>query len=93
MTFDFTPGWLDSLIQTAEKSMPVPRAAATGSAAPCAPVHPTPAQVAGLVEELFTEGSLSFEQLCSLSNVPELESLLGATVAGVPQARRTVGRR
>lgn len=93
MTFDFTPGWLDSLIQAAERITPAPRAAGAECAAPCAPAHPTPSQVAELVEELFSEGSLSFEQLCSLSNVPELEPLLGDTVAGVPQARRAVGRR
>lgn len=45
-------------------------------------------QVAELVGELFTEGSLSFEQLCSLSNVPELKTLLGETLAGVAPARR-----
>lgn len=100
MTFDFAPGWLDALSSSAEYAAPAPRPVRielglrTGARplpAPCAPTHPTAAQMAELVEELFTEGSLSFEQLCSLSNVPELEPLLEDTVAGVPVSRRMAG--
>ena len=99
MTFDFAPGWLDGLSGTAEYAAPaVPRSVRMDGlnsglrrpppAAPRAPAHPTVAEMAELVEELFSEGSLSFEQLCSLSNVPELEPLLETTLAGVPASRR-----
>lgn len=95
MTFDFTPGWLDISVEPAEVGAARTAAAAIPAApfaralaAPCPPPHPTMAQMAELVEELFTEGSMSFHQLCSLSNVPELEPLLGDAVSGVAPARR-----
>lgn len=97
MTFDFAPGWLDGLVNTPDYATPTPRSATAASAAavqsayaatPCAPSHPTADQMARLVGELFTEGSLSFEQLCSLSHAPELNHLLGDTVAQVVPARR-----
>lgn len=99
MTFDFAPGWLDGLFNAHDYASPSPtpprplpaapaRPAAMAVVAPCAPAHPTPDQMARLVGELFTEGSLSFEQLCSLSNVPELSPLLGDAVAGAAPARR-----
>lgn len=80
MTFDATPGWVGSLTRNAT--------ATGGGAIPCVPAHPTLAQVAELVTELFSEGSLTFDQLCSLRNVPELEPLLERTVASVRLARR-----
>lgn len=100
MTFDFAPNWLDGLTNRTDHAAPRPL---TGAAIPsgvlpgvvpppCPPPHPTLGQMADLVGELFTEGSLSFEQLCSLSNVPELEPLLGDTVAGVAPARRVPTR-
>lgn len=96
MTFDFAPGWLDRLSGTADYTTPAAPSPVQNAGrgrpltAPCAPTQPTAAQMAELVEELFNEGSLSFEQLCSLSNVPELEPLLERTVAGVPASRRAV---
>lgn len=99
MTFDFAPEWLDSTAAATETSVFAATAAATPLASvrviasPKAPVHPTESQMASLVGELFAEGSLSFEQLCSLSNAPELEHLLGDTVAGVAPSRRALGRR
>lgn len=96
MTFDFAPNWPDGLTTPTNYAAPrpltntaIPSGVIPGAAPPpCAPPHPTLDQMADLVGELFAEGSLSFEQLCSLSNVPELESLLGDTVAGVVPARR-----
>lgn len=96
VTFDFTPDWLDTLPATETTpfatqpfaSQPAPRVLPLH-----APTHPTDRQMASLVGELFAEGSLSFEQLCSLSNAPELENLLGDTVAGVAPSRRALGRR
>ncbi|MCR6630785.1 MAG: hypothetical protein NVV74_12450 [Magnetospirillum sp.] len=95
MTLDFTPDWL-STVSTAEataatptcRSVFVPAVPAPHLPPPGAPAAPSMAQVARLVEELFAEGSLSFEQLCSLSNVPELKSLLAETVSGAPSRRR-----
>lgn len=94
MTFDFAPDWRDtwsSAIDTAESTF---RATPTAppplvSRAARAPAHPSHDQMATLVGELFAEGSLSFEQLCSLSNAPELADLLGDTVAAVVPSRRT----
>lgn len=91
VTFDFAPNWTASL--TAAE--PAPASAAAPSPlipAPCAPAAPSMAQVAALVEELFAEGSLSFEQLRSLSGVPELTPLLGDAVAGVSPERRILRR-
>lgn len=95
MTFDFTPDWLDAMSTAADYANPAPHANFTPAAplralaAAGAPPSPTMDQVAALVGELFAEGSLSFEQLCSLSAVPELESLLDDTLAGVAPIRRT----
>lgn len=95
MTFDFTPDWLEAMSTAVEYAPTTSRASFSPAAprlaapVPGAPAQPTMAQVAVLVGELFTEGSLSFEQLCSLSNVPELEALLGDTIAGVVPTRRT----
>ncbi|HLO77881.1 MAG TPA: hypothetical protein VK196_15605 [Magnetospirillum sp.] len=93
MTFDFTPGWLDTMSNATDTATPMPRhshaaTAVRAAVAACPPPQPTMAQVASLVGELFAEGTLSFEQLCSLSNAPEMASLLDDTVAGVTPARR-----
>lgn len=95
MTFDFAPGWLEALTVPADCTPPRPLESAMPATAlprakvlPCAPAHPTLNQMADLVGELFTEGSLSFEQLCSISNDPDMEPLLGDRIAGVAPARR-----
>lgn len=95
MTFDFTPDWLDGPAATSDYAEPVPRHARTAAAPlravlpPRQPIHPSTAQMAALVGELFAEGSLSFDQLCSLSNAPELDTLLDETVAAVAPSRRS----
>lgn len=90
MTFDYAPNWMDTLSTTG-------RAGVTAKAAvmpsplippPCAPATPSMAQVAILVEELFAEGTLTYDQLRSLSTVPELNALLGDALAGVSAERR-----
>lgn len=100
MTFDFAPDWLDTLSNAGDTTaIPFPRADTTAAApldaAPArAPRHPSRDQMAQLVGELFAEGSLSFEQLCSLSNAPEMQDLLDDTVAGAtPWRRMASGRR
>ncbi len=101
VTFDLAPDWLDSLSDADDYAAaafpgaaPVHRAAPLQAAAMLrAPAHPTVDQMAELVGELFAEGSLSFEQLCSLSHVPELESLLGDKVAHASPARRLIATR
>lgn len=97
MTFDFAPNWLDTVSADAD-TQPTHRAllspaplVAFAPARPPAP--PTMAEVADLVDELFTEGSLSFEQLCSLSNAPELGALLEDKVANVAPIRRVANAR
>jgi hypothetical protein len=78
VTFDFAPDAIE--ISSADMDHVQPSAPAIGSMA----------EVAQLVEELFAEGSLSFEQLRSLSAVPELTLLLGGTLADVPIERRSL---
>lgn len=90
MTFDFAADWTETTSPTAEYSR-APVSVAVSPLAPplpCAPTPPSMAEVAALVEELFAEGSLSYEQLRSLSSIPELNDLLGAALAGVPAGRR-----
>lgn len=93
MTFDFAPDWRDSSPSADTAPQTALPTAATGfpplsASPPRAPAHPTRHQMASLVGELFAEGSLNFEQLCSLSNAPELADLLGDTVAAVVPSRR-----
>jgi hypothetical protein len=95
VTFDFTPDWLGTATSA---DCPRPASAAVARvkpsplvAPPCAPAPPTINEMAVLVGELFTEGSLSFEQLCSLSHAPELKHLLGDTMAKVAPSRRKAG--
>ncbi|CAA7627006.1 hypothetical protein [Magnetospirillum sp. UT-4] len=88
MTFDFAPTW--SQTDTAiEYGTPAarPQPPATGLRQR-APGHPTMPQLAALVEELFDEGTLSYEQLRALGAVPELRGLLGDAIAEVPETRK-----
>lgn len=87
MTFDFAPGGIDMSSTDVDLTQ---TSVSVAVAPPCAPAIPTMAQVARLVEELFAEGSLSFEQLRSLSDVPELTLLLGDALAGVSAERRSL---
>lgn len=101
MTFDFAPNWLDFVSTTTPYTGSAPTANAPRPIAisplapppPCAPSAPTMTEVAALVEELFTEGTLSYEQLRSLSTVPELASLLGDALSSVPAGRRTARKK
>lgn len=87
MTFDFAPHWMDIISTATPYSGAAPNPAAPRA---CAPASPTMTEVAALVGELFTEGTLSYDQLRSLSTVPELALLLGATLDNVPAGRRVV---
>ncbi len=96
MTFDYSPDWMDRLSEVAEYSSAAPRPVAASPRPPSSPstlAQPTTVEIAALVEELFAEGSLSYEQLRSLSAVPELSSLLGDALENVPASRRIRGRR
>jgi hypothetical protein len=44
--------------------------------------------VAALVRELFSEGTLTWDQLRELARAPELSNLLDEALAGVPAGRR-----
>ncbi|MBC7906719.1 MAG: hypothetical protein H7Y60_08240 [Rhodospirillaceae bacterium] len=88
MTFDFAPRWL-SIISTATPYVGAVQTLSPLAPPPqCAPATPSMIEVAALVEELFAEGTLSYDQLRSLSTVPELESLLGDALNSVPAGRR-----
>lgn len=50
--------------------------------------RPTAQELAGLVHELFTEGSLSWEQLHTLSNLPEFGSMLSGLAEQASPLRR-----
>ena len=51
------------------------------------PSYPSNAETAALVSELFTEGTLSPEQLCSLAGLPELQPHLRSAFAAMPAQR------
>lgn len=95
MTFDFTPGWLDpSTPQSGSETEAAPlRATSTNTAKAKAPAHPSSRELAELVRELFTEGSLTWDQLQSLSHVAELKPMLEPAIAGIPSVRRISGHR
>ncbi|CAA7618453.1 MULTISPECIES: hypothetical protein [Magnetospirillum] len=94
MTFDFAPDWMGAeagdFTGTAQVPVAVPP---LSPPPPCAPAHPTDRELATLVGELFTEGTLSWDQLRTLGNVGELRNLLTDTIAEVPLARRITERR
>lgn len=88
MTFDFTPDWMETLL----RASPFTPAEPAGSAGPKgmpAPTYPSQAEVAMLVSELFAEGTLSADQLHSLSRLPELSGHLGRALASLPLPRRS----
>lgn len=96
MTFDFTPDWLLGAIAATEYSGTAPHCGAVSPLAPpppCAPSHPTMAELAALVAELFAEGTLSWDQLRALGGVPELRPMLSQAIASVPPTRRAARSR
>lgn len=94
MTFDFTPDWQDSLAsQSADETTMVSLRPHSGPAKPKAPPHPSNSELAELVHELFTEGTLTWDQLQSLSRVAELKPMLEPTIAAIPSVRRVSGHR
>lgn len=96
MTFDFAPDWPFQAVATTGFSGASPKRVATSpllvsplaAPPPCAPSHPSVAELADLVTELFAEGTLSWEQLRALGGMPELQPLLENTIAATPAARR-----
>jgi len=95
MTFDFTPGWLEpSATQSISETETAPlRVVSITPAKAKAPAHPSNLELAELVQELFTEGSLTWDQLQSLSRVAELRPMLEPAIAGTPLVRRVSGHR
>jgi hypothetical protein len=89
MTYDFVPKWLEGLVAGGELSAPEPFAAPMRPLAPLAlPLRClSGSELAALVGELFTEGSLSWEQLRSLLALPELSPHLRAALRNLPAAR------
>lgn len=80
MTFNFAPDWMTSLL----RDTPYSPAGAPGSLSAGGlpgPAYPDHAEVAALVSELFAEGTLSPEQLCSLAGLPELQPHLQSALA------------
>ncbi|MBX9634821.1 MAG: hypothetical protein K2X44_07545 [Magnetospirillum sp.] len=89
MTFDFAPHWMDIISTATPYSGEAPKPAVSSPLQPpCAPASPSMTEVAALVEELFAEGTLSYDQLRSLSTAPELASLLAGALDSVPAGRR-----
>jgi hypothetical protein len=86
MTFDFAPDWMTSLIggspQTQQGLPHLPLMDGLRS-----PNYPSNAETAALVSELFTEGTLSPEQMCSLVGLPELRPHLRDVLAAQPAPR------
>lgn len=97
MTFDFAPDYiLAGTSANDDARVPATPQIAVSPLippAPCAPAHPSTAEVAELVRELFAEGSLSYQQLRSLGSVPELRPHLDAAIDATPPARRLLRRR
>lgn len=52
------------------------------------PHRPTLGELAALLRELFHEGTLSWEQMSSLANLPELQPLLAGLLSATPPHRR-----
>lgn len=91
MTFDFTPGWRDETAELCDTA--TSPALHRQSAGQKAPPHPTSGEIALLVRELFSEGSLSWDQLQALSRVAELRPMLEPTLDNVPAFRRVSAHR
>jgi hypothetical protein len=100
MTFDFSPDWLLQAVAATEFTGAAPKSVVTSPLAlsplaappPCAPSHPSVAELANLVTELFAEGTLSWEQLRAMGMMPELRPLLAEAIAATPAARRIAPR-
>jgi len=86
MTFDFAPDWMMSLLKDSPFSPVAPTGVLLAKGLPT-PDYPNHAQVAALVSELFAEGTLSPEQLCSLAGLPELQPHLRSALAALPAFR------
>ena len=86
MTFDFAPDWMASLLTDSPFSPMAPAGSLLAGGLPT-PNYPDQAQIAALVSELFAEGTLSPEQLCSLAGLPELQPHLGSALAALPTLR------
>ncbi len=86
MTFDFAPDWMAALLKDSPFSPVAPAGSLLAGGMPT-PNYPSHAQTAALVSELFTEGTLSPEQLCSLAGLPELQPHLGSALAARPASR------
>jgi len=91
MTFDFTPGWRDDAVELTDTL--APPALQMQPAGQKAPPHPTSDEIALLVRELFSEGSLTWDQLQALSRVAELRPMLEPTLDNVPAFRRVSAHR
>lgn len=92
MTFDFTPGWRDDSVDLADTT-PGGAAPRLHSAGQQAPAHPSSGEIALLVRELFSEGSLTWDQLQALSRVAELRPMLEPALDNVPAYRRVSAHR
>ncbi|MGE5504060.1 MAG: hypothetical protein ACM31L_06510 [Actinomycetota bacterium] len=93
MTFDFVPDWLETLCGSADCTGATPTRVSPPLPAAAPHPSPSPAELALLVGELFTEGSLSWDQLRSLVAVPELGPHLQPALAATPAGRRLLSRR
>lgn len=82
MTFDFAPNWMTSRLTDLPFSP-----SELGRPPLQAPGYPSNAETAALVHELFSEGTLSPEQLCSLAGLPELHPHLQNALAAIPAPR------
>lgn len=89
MTFDFSPDLISSEPTSSGMSPAVrPISISPLIPRPAAPPQPSLSEVARLVRELFSEGTLSWDQLNELARVPELKALLDEATADVPAGRR-----
>lgn len=66
----------------------LPRLAAASRPSFAVPHLPTPEELAGLVHELFREGTLTFEQLCMMAGIPDLAPLLTDALHAAPAQRK-----
>ena len=89
MTFDFAPDGTLTGVTADATSYPSPsRLAVASKPAFAVPQRPTPPELAALVGELFHEGCLSWEQMCSLAELPDFGASLMDTLATAPSNRK-----
>lgn len=93
MTFDFTTAWQDAGTAEAANDSAAYGAPRQNGWTEKPPAHPTSGELALLVRELFSEGSLTWDQLQALSRVAELRPVLEPTLDGVPACRRVSAHR